>query len=43
LTPSDRLRGRTVADVVRTVDLAPTLADLLSIPLTDRADDDRSP
>jgi arylsulfatase A-like enzyme/tetratricopeptide (TPR) repeat protein len=38
LTPFDRLRGRIVADVVRTVDLAPTLADLLSIPLTDRVD-----
>ena len=38
LTPFDGLRGRSVAGVVRTVDLVPTLMDLLSIPLTDAVD-----
>jgi len=38
LTPFDRLRGRTVNEVVRTVDLMPTLMDVLSIPLTGRVD-----
>ena len=38
LTPFEGLRGRIVTDVVRTVDLAPTLLDLLSLPLTDSVD-----
>ncbi len=38
LAPFDRLRERSVADVVRSVDLVPTLMDLLSIPLNDRVD-----
>jgi choline-sulfatase len=38
LAPFDGLRGRNVADVVRSVDLAPTMMDLLSIRLNDRVD-----
>jgi arylsulfatase A-like enzyme/tetratricopeptide (TPR) repeat protein len=38
LTPFDGLRGRRVAEVVRSVDLVPTLMDLLSMPLVDRVD-----
>ncbi len=36
LAPYDALRGRRVADVVRSVDVLPTVMDLLGLPLTDR-------
>ena len=38
LAPFDGLRARNVADVVRSVDLLPTMMDLLSIPLNDHID-----
>lgn len=38
LTPYDALRARRVADLVRTVDVMPTVLDLLGIPSTDNRD-----
>ena len=38
LTPYDALRGRRVADVVRSVDVMPTVLDLLGLPLGDTMD-----
>ena len=36
--PYDSLRGRRVADVVRSVDVMPTALDLLGVPLADKVD-----
>ena len=38
LAPYDALRGRRVADVVRTVDVMPTILDLLGIPFPDKVE-----
>jgi len=38
LAPYDALRGRRVADVVRSVDVLPTVLDLLGLPLADKID-----
>ena len=36
--PYDALRGRRVADLVRTIDVLPTLLDLVDLPLRDKVD-----
>ena len=38
LAPYDALRGRRVADVVRTVDVMPTILDLMGIPFADNVE-----